>query len=325
MKAVTNEPLEVSICLLAFNHVRYIERCIRSALEQAADVRIEILVGDDASNDGTSEILSTYAQAHPELIRHIRRNERLGGSANYLDLLSRARAPLIAHLDGDDFWLPNKLRQQVAYLRAHPNCAAVYTNALAISERGEEIGIFNNFRRVEIDLAKLLRNGNFLCNSSMLHRSALLATIFAIEGPVLDYRVHLLNAANGYLAQLPEALVGYRVNSAGSMVAQANDFVRNLYWEAILSVPCQRIAKADLAMGMADFMRRVLFRATRARRWNLVHEWLPKIYRASPLGIIRTTAYLFVAVATAFSQVMRARFERGPDGQRHRVLYPNRG
>lgn len=325
MNAIANDLPEVSVCLLTWNHAQYIGQCIESVLEQATDIRIEILVGDDASSDGTSEIVATYSRAHPALIQHIHRSERLGASANYVDLLSRARAPLIAHLDGDDFWLPGKLREQVAYLHEHPDCSAVYTNATTISEQGEPIGIFNDFRGLEIRLPELLRSGNFLCNSSMLHRSKLRAAIFAIEGPVLDYRVHLMHATAGHLVQLPGALVGYRVNSTGSMVAQANDFVRKLYWEAILSVPRDQITDADLAVGLMDFMRRVLFRAVRTKRWNLVHEWLPPTYRASPYGITRTTAYLVVAIGVATGQLMRTQLARGSDRQRHRVLYPARG
>lgn len=321
MNPVACDPPDVSVCLLAWNHGHYIGQCIESVLAQAVDVRIEILIGDDASSDGTSEIIATYARSHPQLVRHIHRSERLGGSANYLDLLSRARARLIAHLDGDDFWFPGKLRQQVAYLREHTDCAAVYTNAVAISERGEQIGIFNDFRDTKIELSELLRNGNFLCNSSMLHRSELRAAIIAIQGPLLDYRIHLTHATRGYLAQLPERLVGYRVNSTGSMVAQANDFVRKLYWEAIQNVPRAMVSDDDYAHGLADFLRRVFFRAMRTGRWEIFREWRASVWAASPYGKVKTDMLTTAAILRIAAKELAGRFRRDSTGHRSRVLY----
>ncbi|WP_119964276.1 glycosyltransferase [Simplicispira lacusdiani] len=290
MNTVANKQPEVSVALLAWNHAHYIERCIKSALEQANDVRIEILVGDDASTDGTTEIVAAYARMHPELIQHIRRGERIGGSANYIDILARARAKFIAHLDGDDFWFPGKLRRQVSYMHENADCAAVYTNAVAISEQGDQIGVFNDFRDSIIGVPDLLRSGNFLCNSSMLFRSHLRTAIFAIKRPVLDFQIHLLHAATGHLAQIPEILVGYRVNSSGSIVAHANDFVRELYWQAIQSVPRELVSDSDYAHGIADFLRRVFFRAVRTRDLVLLRRWASAVYAASPYGRLRTTA-----------------------------------
>ena len=47
------------------------------------------------------------------------------------DLIARADGEFIARTDGDDYWLPGKLQRQLEYLLAHPDCAAVYTNAIS--------------------------------------------------------------------------------------------------------------------------------------------------------------------------------------------------
>lgn len=297
MSNLMDKPPEVSVVLLACNHARYIAQSIESVLQQANDAHIEILIGDDASTDGTSEIVAAYAVAYPRLIQHIRRFERIGGSANYIDLLVRARGEFIAYLDGDDYWLPGKLKHQLKYIYSHQDCSAVYTNAFSISESGVKIGVFNDYPGEEIHLSDLLRRGNFLCNSSMLFRKHLCAAIFSVKGPVLDFRVHLLHASTGNLAQLSDALVGYRVNSSGSMVVRANDLVRELYWQAIQSVPRKLVTDYDYACGIADFLRRVFFRAVHTRDLNFLCAWIKKSYAVSPYGMLHTTALVLSNVA----------------------------
>lgn len=278
----------VSVCIATYDQHRYIRQCIESVLAESTDNDLEVLVGDDCSVDGTSEIVSQMAKAYPDLIRHVRHSPRKGGVENVKALLALATGEFIARLDGDDYWLPGKLKHQLAYLAANPGCAAVYTNAITIDEAGNRIGVFNDAGEARFELAAMLRRGNFLNNSSVLFRSECIPPWLAIAGPLIDYRAHLLHARRGYLAQLAEPLVVYRVNAQGSMVSEMNDYVRELYWEAILSVPREFVTDDDIAHGMADFFRRVIFRALNTGRWSLLRKWTPIVFDASPYGIVGT-------------------------------------
>lgn len=311
----------VSACLITRNHARYIRRCLESMVEQAGEVAMEIVVGDDCSDDGTSAIIAEFAAAYPDLITHIRHDPRVGGSENYLSVLRRAKGAFIAHLDGDDSWMPGKLRLQAEYLAAHPDCAAVYANSLAVNEQGEPLGRFNDAPGTRFELSDLVRHGNFLNTSSMMFRASLRQMILDIDGPVLDFRIHLRLARWGYLAQLPEPLAAYRVNSIGSMVALENDFVRELYWNAILDVPRDRVEGRDLARGMADFLRRVAFRALRTRRLELLRTWMPRVFAASPYGRIRTALLVIILVAQAAYRELAGRFRKDSNGRARRVIY----
>jgi len=292
-----NSSSRVTVCLLTCNHVRYIRRCLDSVVSQFDDLNVEVIVGDDCSDDGTSDIVADYALRFPGAIQHIRRGKRLGGSENYMDVLRRASAPYIAHLDGDDAWLPGKLKQQIAILDADAGCSAVYSNAVTIAENGERIGMFNSLHGERIDISYLVCKGNFLCNSSMLFRAALLPRVFSVVGPVLDYRMHLLFAEAGHLVQIAEPLVEYRVNSVGSMVSQANNLVRTLYWEAVLSAKSY-VDVSVYQAGIIDFLRRVIFRVARTRQWQILREWFPRVYAESPAGIAWTSMLLALAVVS---------------------------
>lgn len=274
----------VSVCVVTYNHARYIRDCVMSVLAQSADVSLEILIGDDQSTDETGAIVAGLAAEYPALIRYFRHAERIGGTENYLFLIERAVGDYVAHLDGDDSWLPGKLKQQVRLLEQHPECPAVYTNALTVNDQGLKIGIFNNPQPERFDINELLRRGNFLNHSSLLYRGHLRRLLLDIAPPFLDYRIHLTLVREGAVAYLNEVLVSYRVASSSSIIVNANEHVRELYWEALLDVPAAQVDSRALAASMAEFMRSVVFRSIRLRSWSLIREWWPRVLAKAPEG-----------------------------------------
>ena len=311
----------VAVCIVTCNQRDYIAQCIRSVLEQDTDADVAILVGDDASDDGTSDIVAALAAEHPGKIRHFQRQPRMGAFTNMRDLIARADGEFVARLDGDDYWLPGKLQRQLDYLRSHLDCAAVYTSAITVERDGTRIGLFNDVGDARFDLATMLRRGNFLNNSSVLFRDEGRHAWLDVDAPQIDYRVHLWHARHGWLGHIGEPLAAYRVNATGSAVADMNDRVRELYWEAIQSVPRDRVSDADYARGLADFLRRVFFRALRTRRWQLWRDWHAKVRAASPYSILWTDALVSASILRIAGKEAQGRLKRDVSGQRLRVLY----
>jgi len=318
--ALVEAPL-VSVLMLAYNHSAYLAQAIEGVLAQQTEFSIELLIGEDCSTDDTREIALLYQREYPKLIRVITADRNVGLLQNWRRLILSGRGKFLAHLDGDDYWLAGKLAPQIKYLIQHPECAAVYTNAVTVDETGRRLGLFNDVGDAQFDIAAMLRRGNFLNTSSMVFRAALSCTLLELEDLFIDYQVHLRLARHGFLRQLSEPLTVYRMNSIGSMTTKSNDLVRNLYWKAILDVPRYAITNGDLAHGVTDFLRRVVFHAIRTGRWRLILEWVPLIVAASPYGAIRTALLTTASVIRTAANELNGRTHKGPAGQYGKVLH----
>ena len=129
----------VSIICLTFNHVAYLEDTLRGLLLQRTDFPFEILVFDDASTDGTSDIVRRYAAEYPAIIRAFIRPENTysQGIMPRIFNVEEARGDYLAVCEGDDFWTdPNKLQVQFDFLEAHKDVVICGHDALTIDHNG---------------------------------------------------------------------------------------------------------------------------------------------------------------------------------------------
>lgn len=128
----------VSIVVPTYNHARFIGKCLDGVLDQELDMPMEVLVGEDASTDGTREICLRYAAQHPDRIKLTLRDRkdvmvimgRPTGRANLRDLLNDAQGEYVALCEGDDYWIDRtKLARQIAMLQADRSLCGCFTAA----------------------------------------------------------------------------------------------------------------------------------------------------------------------------------------------------
>jgi glycosyltransferase involved in cell wall biosynthesis len=168
----------VSVLVKSYNHRPYVAQAVRSVLEQGFG-DFELLVLDDASTDGTADVVRGIADRRID-VRIAEAN--MGPALALKSLLERARGEYVAILNSDDFALPGRLERQVAYLDANPDAAAVFTTARVVDDQGQPIPSRQDFetpaawpdhRRARW-LRRFFLNGNCLCApSSMLRRGML--------------------------------------------------------------------------------------------------------------------------------------------------------
>lgn len=129
----------VSVCMITYNHRDFIEQALDSVLMQETNFPVEIILHDDCSTDGTTDIVGSYAERHPGIIRPIYQDENQFSKGEKISpkTFRIARGKYIALLEGDDAWAdPQKLRRQVEFLEEHKGCIICYGNAKVIDAQG---------------------------------------------------------------------------------------------------------------------------------------------------------------------------------------------
>lgn len=131
------EPL-VSVCVQTYQHADYIKECLEGILMQKTDFAYEVIVGEDASSDGTREICKEYAARYPDKIRLFLRsrndvvhiNGKATGRFNLIENLNASRGEYIALCEGDDYWTdPFKLQGQVNFMSLNSQYYLIGSNA----------------------------------------------------------------------------------------------------------------------------------------------------------------------------------------------------
>ena len=131
----------VTVCILTFNHEKFVDKCLEACLDQICDFRVEILVHDDASVDETQAILRSYASRYPSIFRLILQDENQyskGTNPHYGYVLPNATGRYVAFCDGDDFWQDeDKLARQILVLESDPSIALTYGPVSGFDEAGD--------------------------------------------------------------------------------------------------------------------------------------------------------------------------------------------
>lgn len=130
---------DISVICLTYNHAEYIAQALQGILLQKTRYSFEVIVHDDASTDGTSDIVKEYAERYPDIIRHVRQevNQYSQGKRMITLALPYVRGRYIALCDGDDSWTdPNKLQKQVDFLEKNPDYVITYHDCVPFDESG---------------------------------------------------------------------------------------------------------------------------------------------------------------------------------------------
>lgn len=208
-------PPKVSVCVVTYNHEKYIRDCLQSLVDQETDFEFEIIVADDCSTDATRTIIQEFADRYKGIIKPLYHPQNLGPFKNYLAVHQCARGEYIAHVDGDDYALPGKLQAQSDYLDQHDECVIVWHRMKVLEEKTprfvDDLIEVNVLPRGGIRQNDLLAIGSVACHSSKMYRSS---CKFAetVESQFLDFFIdaHQLNYGVGQY--LPGIYGVYRAN-----------------------------------------------------------------------------------------------------------------
>lgn len=142
--------LLVSVCCITYNHAPYIRQCLDGFLMQKTNFKYEIIIHDDCSTDGTTDVVREYADKYPNIIVPIIQdvNQYQNGNTSILAsfLYPKVRGKYIAICEGDDYWIdPLKLQKQVDLLEKNLDVGLCFTDFNRL---------FQNKNKIETNLLK---------------------------------------------------------------------------------------------------------------------------------------------------------------------------
>ena len=133
---------KVSVCVVTYNHEKYIRECLESIVTQKCDFDFEVIVGEDCSTDNTRAIVQEYSDKYPNIIKPLLHEKNIGAMNNFLEVHKKAKGVLIASMDGDDFWYPGKLDYQIKLFEKNPDIVQVWHCADIVDFKSNKINLF---------------------------------------------------------------------------------------------------------------------------------------------------------------------------------------
>jgi len=205
----------VSVVVTAYNYAEFLAGAVRSVLGQTYP-HFEIILVDDGSTDSTPEIARALA-ADPR-ISYIRQ-ENAGQAAAKNRGVTGARGDLIAFLDADDLWMPQKLSRQVPLFERDPGVGVVFSRALWIDGAGRAVKVRALRPRRGRVLDDLIVD-NFVPFSSAVVRREAVEEAGGFDQSLrmgIDWDLWLRLACTYRFDYVDEPLIRYRVGHPGQM------------------------------------------------------------------------------------------------------------
>jgi glycosyltransferase involved in cell wall biosynthesis len=211
---------QVTVVITAYNHERFIEQAIRSALTQSTTFPVEILVADDCSTDGSPVIIERLFQEHPGRLKVLPRPKNLGISANLQDCREQAQGKYLAILEGDDYWVDSrKLQKMFDAMEAHPDWSMCFHGTRVFAEDGSRDDII----KPDVTPTRPMVVNDFLLEnqvqtmSSAMYRQGVVRRTPGWHANIRigDWALNILHADVGPVGFVPGIMTAYRVHGRG--------------------------------------------------------------------------------------------------------------
>lgn len=295
----------MSICVLSYNHARYLPETLDSALRQTYP-NIEIVVVDDGSKDDSLAIARDYeAKYSPRVKVFTHPNHENRGISQTINLATNSSTgDYWSVLGSDDILNPDKIEKQIAFLEAHPELGFVYCYVDCIDFEGKKIpGRFGKDITAEPEPLKPMLIENYIPAMSIVARREAVARVGDHDPDLVysdwDFWVRLISLYKGGF--IAESLSKYRLHdsnvSIGTSRATQVSHIRDFYFKLL-----QHVEKGLLNESYREIIEgQIKDLPARQARWLLIDYYdflangqrknafraLKEAWRSAPTVILR--------------------------------------
>lgn len=215
-----NYPI-ITTVITTYNHKDYIGEAIESAIIQMGEFQHEILISDDNSNDGTRDIIDSYAKKYPNLIRDISSSKNLGISLNMKKCFAEAKGEYVAVLEGDDYWIDRyKLQRQLKFLQNNDDCSMVFSRIKILNKGKFSLLDRHNNLPSKLSGDNVIKEPtlNYIANfSCCLFRSKIMKNLPEIlyENRFNEIALSFYIVNKGFIGYIPQIMSVYRLHDNG--------------------------------------------------------------------------------------------------------------
>lgn len=303
---------KVSVIMTCYNEGRHIGAAVRSILDQTQAERIaDIVIADDGSAAETIAILQDVVTWDPR-IRVLFGSGGAGPAAQRNRAIAESTAPLIAILDGDDLWTPDKLEKQLPVLERDPAIGLVYTDFFAFTEDNlagaRRAGIIEIGRSADLMREYFLNDPPILPSTVILRRTA----FEAVSG--FDPHIRVFEETDFYLRLSRVCRFGfvgvpllYKRNRAASITGGRTDLMAHHAFVALKAAALEPRLFGLVPTRLAERARKLGSQRYLVGDLGLARQLLGLALRLAPLSPRTWAVFLLVRLPAPLSDTLRRR------------------
>lgn len=222
------EKTDITIFCLTYNHAEYIRDAFKGFLSQITNYNYNVFVYDDASTDGTSDIVREYEKKYPEIFDVYISDVNMYNSPERISFMRKLyrnyiKGEYVAWCEGDDYWADrHKLQKQVDYMRNNESCMMTAHASMWIDYQKNaqyEKFPYETSRVLLPEEVIMQRNGNLPTASLVMKKEVFIQDEVYPTCEVADIPMQLYAIAKGYIYYFSEVMSVYRYMHDGSWCA----------------------------------------------------------------------------------------------------------
>jgi glycosyltransferase involved in cell wall biosynthesis len=204
--------------MITYGHEKYIREAIQGVLLQECNLKVELILANDCSPDGTDHLIQDIIQNHPRSsrIKYFKHPQNMGMMANFEFALKACEGNYIAICEGDDYWTdPYKLQKQIDFLENNPSFSLTFHNAI-LKNNETENKIIKSLDKKEFSTIDLLKQW-FIPTASIVFRNYEDFSLpdWFVNCQSGDIPLLLLLSLKGDFKYIDETMSVYRIHSEG--------------------------------------------------------------------------------------------------------------